>query len=228
MMRRSAVWLAAALSVVGCTKDDFTGAQAEVQPKTIDPDLPQVPEFKLPERYPDGSFTVKELRVKGRDFLDDDIKITGYVVQIYSCADQLRAEGKDEKTIADLIENKMDQACAKKPQFRIADSADAGEDKSIRVVDVPRPWTKREKDIWKKREDFPGTDTDPQLKPAPKLALGDQVVVEGKWVQTGGAGDQNFNGLLSYGTMTNVTQSWPDECTTAPYEKPKKCPKKDG
>jgi hypothetical protein len=196
--------------LTACEKDQFKGAEAEVGKEKIDPDMPAVPEFKIPDRYPDGSFTVKELRVKGKEFLDQEITVTGYITWIYDCPAQLRGEGKSDAEVQDILEN--DPMKCRRPQFRIADGADDPEDRTIKVVEVPRPMTAQEKKVYKKVDDTPPD----LLRPVPPLAVGDKVIVVGDWRQRALHGDANMNGLLIYKSLTNETQaSWSTATATA-------------
>lgn len=202
------------LATTGCKKDQFKGAEAEVGREKIKPDLPAVPSFELPPVNADGSHAVKELRVKGRKFLDQEVVVKGYVVWIYDCATAIRTpEMTDEELKKILVEDPM--RCSR-PKFRIADSADAGEDRSIKVVEVPRYPTELERKILKDEI------KDPTIwRPVPPLKIGDEVIVTGDWKQRAPHGDSDMDGLLVYKTLQNVTQQWSTETALAGLEKKK-------
>jgi len=202
--------LGASLGLIACEKDQFKGAEAEVGKEKIDPDLPAVPEFQLPSTLPDGSHTVKEMRIMGRSMIDtENLSITGYVTWIYDCHAQLIADGKTEEEAKLAIETTPHLSCHW-PQFRIADTPDAGEEATIKVVDVPRYMTKTEKEVYKKPEDIPPD----FLRPVPPVAVGDQVVVTGSWKQKGGHGDSNMSGILVYGSARFLNKEWSTETAT--------------
>jgi len=204
--------VAVPLVATGCEKDQFKGAEAEVGREKIKPDLPAVPGFDLPPVNADGSHAVKELRVKGRKFLDQEVVVKGYVTWIYDCATAIRTpEMTDEDLKKILVEDPM--RCSR-PKFRIADSADAGEDRSIKVVEVPRFPTAQEKKVLKDEI------KDPTIwRPVPPLAIGDEVIVTGDWKQRAPHGDSDMDGLLVYKTLQNVTQSWSTETALAGLQK---------
>jgi len=80
--------LVPALALLGagaCDSDKLKGPAAEVKKSDIKPNLPAVPGFELPPPNPDGSKSVKEMRVKGKKLLDNDITVKGVVTWVYDC-----------------------------------------------------------------------------------------------------------------------------------------------
>ena len=90
-----------------------------------------------------------------------------------------------------------------RPHFYMGDTPDTPPHQSLWVVEVPREMRKDELKAWKKLPD--------ELKienPLPILvphAVGDQVVVTGKWSKTSPKGFANSDGLLVYESMENLS-----------------------
>ena len=200
------------MSLGGCKKDQFKGAEAEVGKEKIDPDMPATPAFDLPPPNADGSHTVKELRVQGRKYFGQEITVKGYVTWIYDCATELRGDGLGDADVKKVLEESPERC--KRPQFRIGDTADAGEDRTIKVVEVPRAPTKQEAKVLKDEI------KDPTIwRPVPPLKLGDEVVVKGDFTQKAPHGDSNMDGLLVYKTLQNVTTPWSTDEALAKLQK---------
>jgi hypothetical protein len=202
--------LVGSLAFAGCEKDQFRGAEAEVGRETIKPSLPDVPSFELPAVAADGSHSVKEMRVRGRKYLDQEVTVKGYVVWIYDCATAIRTPEMSDAEVRKIITE--DPMRCSRPKFRIGDSPDAGEDRSIKVVEVPRHPTEQERKVLKDEI------KDPTIwRPVPPLQVGDEVVVTGNWKQRAPHGDADMEGLLVYQGMKNLSQTW--ETQTALAEK---------
>ncbi|MCA9673978.1 MAG: hypothetical protein H6709_18755 [Kofleriaceae bacterium] len=215
MTSLAAILLAAGVLLAGgCEKDQFKGAQAEVGRDKITPQLPPVPKFDLPPVGADGSHSVKEMRVKGRRFLDSEVTVKGVVTWIYDCATAVRtAEDTDDSVKKRITE---DPTICRKPLFAIADSAGTPLDRSIKVVEVPRYPTDLEKKVLKDEV------KDPTLwPPVPLLAVGDEVVVKGDWKQRSPHGEADSDGLLVYKSLENTTQQWSTEAALAALPPPK-------
>ncbi|MBX3161662.1 MAG: hypothetical protein KF773_37220 [Deltaproteobacteria bacterium] len=213
--------------------------------------LPAVPTFDLPA--PQGEFHgPKEMRVKGKRFLCDadpskptakcvNVKIKGYVTYAYDCKTDLRREGMTAEEVDKLIEE--DQSRCERAKFYIGDTPDTPPEKSIWVVDVPRPYTKRELDPQKgefrkkeSRTDPLKCDHDPKdikKSPCPPYRVGDQIEIEGEWRLTSYHNERNSDGLLVYRTMKNITAEWeppppvPVDPTKAPAGGPAKLSPQD-
>ncbi|HKA87381.1 MAG TPA: hypothetical protein VKE22_06920 [Haliangiales bacterium] len=202
--------LAASVGLGGCTSSDSTGApKAEVAETEIKLDLPTPPDFPDPKPYADGSHSVTEMRLKGQKFLDKSVKISGFVVYKYDL-DACAAEEGEKKVKADpkLCEGKKDiAACTKdvgkkivadspdvcdRPYFYLADSANASFEKSLWVVDVPRPLRDDEKRDPGRVEEFK------KAPPPPQISVGQKVTVEGQWAVKSPSGFGNSDGLLVY------------------------------
>jgi hypothetical protein len=207
--------LALAASLAACGDDQFKGAQAEVGREKIKPTLPAVPSFEIPPANPDGSHTVKEMRIKGRKFLEQEIKIKGYVTWIYDCPTALRSRGISEEEVQRIL--KEDPMQCSRPKFRLGDTADAGEDRTVKVVEVPRFPTEQERKVFKEEI------KDPTIwRPVPQIKVGDEVVVTGAWKVSSGRGDSDMAGLLVYGSLENLTTPWSTATVLAELEKKKR------
>lgn len=217
MPRRGRVAIGLSFSLLAalagaCGEDQFKGAEAEVGREKIKPDLPAVPAFDLPPVAEGGQHSVKELRVKGRKFLDQEITVKGYVTWIYDCATAIRTPEMSDEDVKKIIEE--DPMRCSRPKFRIADSPDAGEDRSIKVVEVPRYPTAQERKVYKEEVKNPEI-----WRPVPPLKVGDEVVVTGEWKQRAPHGDSDMEGLLVYKSLQNVTQQWDTQTALAGLEK---------
>src|SRR5574342_77176 len=105
-MRRMTIALAAGM--VAC-QGQGGSPKPEVEETQIKLDLPAPPEFVEPKAYPDGSHSVNEMRLKGQKSLDQQVRITGYVVFQYDltvCARELGE--KQVKADPKLCEGKKD------------------------------------------------------------------------------------------------------------------------
>jgi hypothetical protein len=215
---RGALLIALASSLAACEGEAFKGPQPEVadEKDTIKATPPAVPTFEVPPANPDGSHAVKEMRVKGRKYLDQEIKVKGYVTWIYDCPTALRSRGLTDEAIQKiLIEDPMQ--CSR-PKFRLGDSPDAGEERTVMVAEVPRNPTEQERKVLKDElKDVT------KWRPVPAIKVGDEVVVTGEWKTSSGRGDTNLRGLLVYGSLENLTTPWSTAAVLAELEakKPK-------
>lgn len=197
------------LAVVACDGKDLKVPNPEVQKSDVKPNLPQVPAFDLPAANPDGSRSIKEMRVKGRKLLDTEITVKGIVTWAYDCPTAVREPGMDDKAVQKLIDE--DPAKCQRAKFYIGDTADTPAEKSMWVVDVPRPFNKLEIERLPKAElKNPAPDRCDAKKPGtcPVYKVGDQVEVTGMWKMSSPHSEGNSDGLLVYKRMKNITQSW--------------------
>lgn len=184
------------LAAGGCKDDQLKGAQAEVQKTQIKVTVPTVPSFEVPPVNPDGSHSVKEMRVLGRKYLKQDIMVSGIVVWKYDCATAVAQPNETPEAVAKRIET--DPTICRRPAFYLGDTADTPVEKALWVVEVPRAPSEAEKKNLPKEE----------IKawpPVPVVNVGDQVVVTGSWLVGSPHGENNTDGLLVYKQMKNVT-----------------------
>lgn len=209
-------------SLLGCSKDQLEGPKAEVRKSDAKINLPALPDFQLPESSGDGR-SIKEMRVKGRKFLETEITVKGYVTWAYDCPTAIRQPGMSEADVQKMIDD--DPAVCERAKFYIGDSRDTPAEKSMWVVDVPRPFNKRELKVWdkKQREEelaVPNsTKCDIKKNGCPPYKVGDEVIVTGMWRLASPHSERNSDGLLVYKSMKNVTQNWespPKDPSAAP------------
>jgi hypothetical protein len=226
--------LLSCLVVGGCSKSfDVPDEKLEVKKSNIKADLPAIPEFQLPKPGTDGSHSVKELRVKGRPLFEKEITVTGYVTYAYDCMTDIRKPGESDADVQKEIDE--DQTKCQRPKFYIGDETGTPPEKSIWVVDVPRPFTKLEiKNGGKEELAHPPpdrcspTEKDPKKSYCPPYKVGDKVTITGKWSQSSNHSEKNSDGLLVYKKMTNETQSYtspeppppPPNAPNTPNQKP--------
>jgi hypothetical protein len=185
-MRRLIV--SCALAAMGCGNAGAGGGPApEVSESQVKLDLPAVPAFEEPMTYPDGTHSVMEMRRRGKKFLEQNVKVKAYVVWVYDCA----------TTLGPQVVKDTPEKCDR-PHFRLGDSADAREDQTIEVVDVPRPPRDDERKFLPKEEIAA---QDAVFNAIPQFSVGSQVVVEGKWATRSPKGFVNSDGLLVFAGM---------------------------
>jgi hypothetical protein len=199
-------------ALAGCDKGQLKGAEAEVKPHNTQLELPAVPPFDLPKPNTDGSHSVKEMRVQGKQYLDNDVAIHGFVTWVYDCATAIRTPEESDADVKKAIE--ADPTKCRRPVFYIGDEASTPGERSAWVVEVPREMRdyekknlSKEQKAWQARY-APPTIVDIDGTPVPPIKLGDEVVVTGQWKLTSPHGERNSDGLLIYKSVKNITQSW--------------------
>src|SRR3569623_1959097 len=208
----TSAWLVASLiACAGCDKDKLKGPEAEVKKSDIKVDLPAVPDFALPPAPAEGSHTVKELRVRGKKVLDTDITVHGFITWAYDCPTAVRKPEETDKDVQKRIAE--DPTLCERPKFYIGDDEATPVEKSLWIVDVPRPYNKLEMERMKKPERNlpdrcePG-EKDPKKNICPPYAVGDEVSVTGTFKMSSPHSERNSDGLLVYKKMKNITQNW--------------------
>ena len=208
---RTAV-LGTVVLLAGCDKDKLKGPEAEVHKSQVKLNLPAVPAFELPPTPTDGSHTVKELRVKGKKLLESEITVKGIITWAYDCPTAVRQPGMSDKDLQKMIDD--DPTKCERPKFYVGDAADTPAEKSLWVVDVPRPYNKLElKRLPRDELRNPPPDkcdpkADPKKSACPPYKVGDLVEITGMWKLSSPHSERNSDGLLVYKRMKNVTQSW--------------------
>lgn len=186
-----------AMGLMACEEGGLSGAKSEVKETTIKLDLPPVPQFDMPSAHPDGTHSVREMRLKGRKLFQTELKIKGFVTWIYDCAEEMREPGMTDKQLQKMLEEAPDKC--NRPHFFLGDTADTPSEKSIWVVEVPRELRKDERRTLTREELR-------NLPAVPKFSLGEEVIVTGTWDQTSPKGFFNSDGLLTYKSMENLSQ----------------------
>ena len=165
----------------------------------------------LPASPGDGSHTVKELRVKGKKLLDTDITVHGFITWAYDCATAVRKPDESDKDVQKRIDE--DPTLCERPKFYIGDGKDTPPEKSLWIVDVPRPYNKLEMERMKKQErNLPDrcepNEKDPKKNICPPYAVGDEVEITGTFKTSSPHSERNSDGLIVYKKMKNITQNW--------------------
>ncbi len=208
-MRQTTVFLLIGIAGAGACESASTGPKPEVEETQIKLDLPAPPEFVEPKTNPDGTHSVTEMRLKSSKMLDQEVKVTGYVTLTYDLSVCAREEGeKLVKQDPGLCAGKKDALdCTMKvgqkavtespdrctrPYFYLADTPNASFEKSIWVVEVPRPLRDDEKRDPARVEAFKAGPQPPTLK------VGDKVTVTGTWTIKSPSGFGHSDGLLVY------------------------------
>ncbi len=203
--------LFACLILSACEKDKLKGPEAEVKKSDVKLNLPPVPAFDLPAANADGSHSVKELRVKGRKLLDSEVTVKGVVTWAYDCPTAIRTPGQTKEEVQKIIDD--DPTKCERAKFYVGDTADTPAEKSMWVVDVPRPYNKLELERIKKPErNQPDrcepSEKDPKKMICPPYKVGDQVEITGTWKMASAHSERNSDGLLVYKKMKNITTPW--------------------
>jgi len=177
------------LLTTGCQEEEFTGPTADVVDTNIKLDLPSVPQFNMPSPYPDGTHPVAEMRLKGNKFLDQDVKVKGYVVWVYDCATAIRTPEMTDDEVQKILSEEPER-CSR-PNIYIADKAEDPRDRGVWVVDIPRKPRKDEEKVLPK-------EVLAEMENAPEFEVGQEVVLTGKWSQKSPAGFVKSEGLLVF------------------------------
>jgi len=203
--------LALPLVTGGCDRDKLKGPDAEVKKTDVKLDLPAVPTFDLPPAPADGSKTVKELRVKGKKLLETEVTVHGFVTWKYDCKTAVRKPDEDDKAVQARIDE--DPTLCERPKFYMGDTKETDPQKSLWVVDVPRPYNTLEVKRIKKKDRIEPDRCEPDEKDksksvCPPYEIGDEVEVTGTFTTSSPHSERNSEGLVVYKKMKNVTQSY--------------------
>jgi len=194
-----------------CDKDKLKGPEAEVKKTDVKLDLPAVPAFDLPPAPGDGSRSVKELRVKGKKLLETEVTVHGFVTWAYDCKTALRKPDEADKDLQARIDE--DPTLCERPKFYIGDSATTPPEKSLWVVDVPRPYNTLEVKRIKKKDRIEPDRCEPDEKDkmksvCPPYNVGDEVVITGKFTTSSPHSERNSDGLVVFKSMKNTTRGY--------------------
>ena len=210
------------LLVGACGENKLKGPESEVRKSDVKLDIPKVPSFDLPPPNSDGTKSVKEMRVTGKKLLQSEVTVKGYVTWAYDCLTTIQQPG-EEKKVAQARIDKEPTLC-ERAKFYIGDAKETPAEKSMWVVDVPRPYNKIELERIKKQDrnrlNYPllcePNDKDPQKAFCPPYEVGDEVIVTGTWSLASPHSERNSDGLLVFKKMKNVTKNW--ESPTPPAD----------
>jgi tetratricopeptide (TPR) repeat protein len=190
------------------------GALQPPRPETAAPAnssaLPAIPTFELPPINADGSHAVRALRVEGRRSLGTTVTVRGVVTWVYDCATAARKRGETVASVQQRID--ADPTICERAKFYLGDRKDTPPERSVWVVDVPRPWNKLERERIAKADRVRTDRCEPgepdRTKQCPPLKVGDELEVTGTWTLTSPHSERNSDGLLVYASLQNLTQGW--------------------
>jgi hypothetical protein len=143
---------------------------------------------------------VAAVRAGGAALLDKQIQVTGVVTWVYDCVTEVhKAEVKKDKTVTlAVIEKRIeaDGTLCERKKLRIGTTAKDADDKTILVVDVPRPPNKLEKRHLPKDELA-------KWPKVPSVAVGNRVAITGTWRKASPHSETDAfgSGVLVYGSL---------------------------
>ena len=185
--------------LTGCSEEKKGPVYKYKEPATK-VSLPSVPAFDLPSPGADGSLLPRLLRVNGRKYLDQEVKVRGYVTWAYDCLTDVTQPGMTPADAQKLIDE--DPSRCDRPQFYLGDTAATAGDRSIWVVGVPRAVREDEKKV------LEPADIKAKNAMVPPYKVGDEMIITGTWAISAPSGQGSSDGLLVYKEAQNVTQSW--------------------
>lgn len=136
------------LPLCACNTNSSGATMAEPSATALPPikvDLPPPPSFAasdIPEKNPDGTFTIRGLRKHKADNLQKMVKVKGYLLEVYQCPKCPKG-----------------QTCklCDQPHFFIGDKPDTKKEKALMVVDYLAPRQKPPALTVGKQYDIDGT-----------------------------------------------------------------------
>ncbi|MGZ3442374.1 MAG: hypothetical protein ACXVDD_22795 [Polyangia bacterium] len=136
------------LSLAGCSGSSSGASMAEPEATALPPikvDLPPPPSFAasdIPEKNPDGTFTVRGLRKKKADNLNKEVKVKAYLLEVYQCP---------------VCPKKQTCKLCDQPHFFMGDKPDTKKEKALMIVDYLMPKQKPPALTVGKQYDIAGT-----------------------------------------------------------------------
>jgi len=207
MPHRLGLCTALVVCCFACGEDKLKGPEAEVHKSDVKLTIPPVPAFDLANK------PIKELRVKGRKRLKTEVTVKGFVTWAYDCPTAIRQPGEEDKDLKERIEK--DPTLCERAKFYVGDDKDTPAEKSLWVVDVPRPYNKAELKNIKKRDRTDPLKCEPdelakkpKESPCPPYAVGDEVEITGTFDLASPHSERNSDGLLVFKSMKNITQDY--------------------
>jgi hypothetical protein len=196
-----------------CSDDGIKVPDPEVKKTDVKLDIPKPPGFELPPSPGEGFHTVKQLRVNGKKVLETEVKVKGFITWAYDCKLAVQVPGEKPEDVQARIDK--DPTICERAKFYVGDTKETPAEKSIWVVDVPRPYNKKELDNIKKKDrnepnkcEPDDMKKDPKKVICPPYAVGDEVEIVGSRKLSSPHSERNSEGLIVYQKMKNVTQGW--------------------
>jgi len=183
------VWMLSMASVValgGCNNvsESEETTHAEALPEIV-PDLPEVPTLPPPPHpitYEDESYSVYGLRNRMRHMLDNDVTLTGYIVDIFD-PPPCKAKKKD------------DCPATAAPHLWIADTADENARENEMIV---VGYADNHDQLARARSGRKVTTIDGTRVVPGDLAVGQKIRTRGRYTLISAGGFNSSNGLLEY------------------------------
>jgi hypothetical protein len=148
-MSRMALVGSLLLSLAGCSGSSSGATMAEPEATALPPikvDLPPPPSFAasdIPDKNPDGTFTVHGLRKKkGVENLNKEVKVKAFLLEVYQCP---------------VCPKKQTCKMCDQPHFFLGDKPDTKKEKALMVVDYLMPKQKPPALTVGKQYDIAGT-----------------------------------------------------------------------
>lgn len=182
-----------------------TGPALEVSGSTTLLALPAVPGFTIPT-WPGDLHGPLELVVAGNRLRGQRLRVGGYITWIYDCAAALGEPGQPRAQIQRRID--ADPALCERPKFYLGDTRDAPPERSVSVVDVPRPPSRRA------RARLPAAEL-ARWPAVPRLTVGAYVEVTGTFAFRSPHGEVSSDGLIVYEAI-DTTRTPPGAATPVP------------
>ena len=156
------------------------------------------------------------------ELLDTDVTVHGFVTWAYDCKTAIRKPEESDKDLQARIDE--DPTLCERPKFYVGDTAQTPPEKSLWVVDVPRPYNALEVKRIKKKDRIEPDRCEPDEKDksksvCPPYVVGDEVVITATFKTSSPHSERNSDGLLVYKKMKNITQN---------YESPEPAPLPEG
>lgn len=190
------VFLGCSALSFGCGEDPLKGPPREIAQTTVKLSLPEAPAFDIPGPHPDGTHSVREMRLKSSKLLNTEVQIKGFVTWVYDCVAEHQSA---DETIAETRKKvEADPTMCQRPHFFLGDTADTSGERSIWVVEVPRKLRSDEVRLLSRQERA-------NLPKVPDINIGDEVIVTGSWANTSPGGFTKSEGLLVYKDLQNLS-----------------------
>lgn len=162
----------------------------EIQPNL--PPVPTLPPPPYPIQYPDGSYSVYGLKKRLRTTIDNDARVTGFIVEVYKAASCPKGEDCP-KPIA--------------PHMWMADQpTEANSDKRLTVVGYAENQNQIDEAVAKARKgQYKAPPAETGLAPIPTdFNEGNKIVAQGRFTRISASGFNQSEGLLEYQGHTTL------------------------
>jgi hypothetical protein len=195
-LRAALAFLGCGALAFGCGEDPLKGPKPEIAQATVTLALPEAPAFDIPGPHPDGTHSVREMRLKSSKLLNTEVQIKGFVTWIYDCVAEM--QGPDDSAAETRKKVEADPTMCQRPHFFLGDTPDTSGERSIWVVEIPRKLRPDEVRLLSRQERA----NQPKV---PDLNIGDEVIVTGSWTQQSPSGFAKSEGLLVYKDLQNLS-----------------------